>query len=307
MPTDPQAEAKLISRLGISLPSPVQKLDPGWPGCESLQLWIKRDDLIHPVISGNKWRKLKYALLDGLCAQVGEIVSFGGGHSNHLHALGYCCWKLGIQLTALIRGDYRHQPTPMLQDLKAWGAQVRYLDKQHYRRRTEPDFLQQLQHVHPHALIIPEGGSQPQALPGVGELLNELEQDVTHILLPVGSGGTLAGLIRARCRAQLIGIAVLRGRGYLEQEVMDLVSDPGACDWQICHDFHFGGYAKAPAPLRDFCRHFSLQTGLPVEPVYSGKLFFALKSLCQSGFFPAGSKVLALHTGGLQGNRIGSE
>ena len=268
-----------------------------------MSVWIKRDDLIHPVISGNKWRKLKYALLQAVQQNTGEIISFGGGHSNHLHALGYCCMKLGIPLIALIRGDYRLAPTPMLQDLDDWGTQLVYLDKQTYRQRADADFISQWQQAHPHALIIPEGGSQRQALQGVAELLDEQEQHFTHILLPVGSGGTLAGLIQARPAARVLGIAVLKGQGYLEGLVQNLLPASGDTNWQICHDFHLGGYAKCPSELVNFCRQFSAQTDIPLDPVYSGKLFFALKSLVQQDYFPPSSRVLAIHTGGLQGAR----
>lgn len=295
-----QYDNELEQRLGISLPSPIQKLSLNWPGSDQVAIYIKRDDLIHPVISGNKWRKLKYALAGALKSGVNEIISFGGGHSNHLHALGYACMKLEIQLIALVRGDYSQHPTETIKDLHRWGSQVHYLDKLSYRKRGDADFIRKWQVAYPTALIIPEGGSQIKALAGVGEICAELSEDFDTIVTPVGSGGTLAGLISATPESSLLGIAVLKGEGYLEQLVTELLPE-GACHrWQILHQFNCGGYARAPAELIGFCRDFHHQTGIAIEPVYSGKLFFAVKQLIAKSYFKPGSRILALHTGGLR-------
>ncbi|ALS99607.1 1-aminocyclopropane-1-carboxylate deaminase/D-cysteine desulfhydrase [Lacimicrobium alkaliphilum] len=300
MPEPQQHQLEIEQILDISLPSAVQQLNPDWPGSEQVELYIKRDDLIHPVISGNKWRKLKYALTETMDNGVAEIISFGGGHSNHLHALGYACMKLNIQLIALVRGDYSQHPTETLKDLQRWGSQVHYLDKLSYRKRSDADFIGKWQAAHPNALIIPEGGSQTLALAGVGEICAELTQHFDTIVTPVGSGGTLAGLVTARPESSLLGIAVLKGEGYLEQLVTELLPE-GACNpWKILHQFHCGGYARVTTELTEFCRDFHLQSGIAIEPVYSGKLFFALKQLLAEGYFKPGSRILALHTGGLR-------
>ncbi|WP_343840835.1 1-aminocyclopropane-1-carboxylate deaminase/D-cysteine desulfhydrase [Bowmanella denitrificans] len=307
MPDSTKIAAEIASQLSVHSPSPVQPLVTHWQGAEQVRLYIKRDDLIHPVISGNKWRKLKYALVEARQKGVTEIISFGGGYSNHLHALGYCCNKLGIQFMALVRGNYRATPTPMLKDLADWQAQIVYLDKATYQLRSQTDFIAKWQAAHPHALIIPEGGSQTQALAGVAELLNEQTQHFSHIVLPVGSGGTLAGLIAAASTnaadTRLIGIAVLKGQDYLEQQVSALLPQHSFDNWLIDHDFHFGGYAKRNQGLLAFCSTFYQQTQVPIEPVYSGKAAWALKQRLADGYFPPGSQILLLHTGGLQGAR----
>ncbi|MDN4501726.1 pyridoxal-phosphate dependent enzyme [Alteromonadaceae bacterium BrNp21-10] len=290
----------LARKLAIQSPSPEQRCDVNWANPNNSQLWVKRDDLLHPIISGNKWRKLKYALAMALSQSTTHIISFGGGYSNHLHALGYCCYQLGIQFTAIVRGNYQQNLTPMLQDLVQWQSDIQYVDKATYQRRNDADYLSSLEQRYPQAQIIAEGGSQHSALQGVAEIISELQQEYDYILLPVASGGTLAGLIQSTNSSQLIGIAVLKGKGYLESLVQQLLNGDQQCQWQILHDFHHGGYAKSSTELSDFCRNFS---HFPIESVYSGKLLFAAKQLLAQGYFAANSKVLLIHTGGLQTNR----
>jgi len=300
----------LADTLTIQTPSPEQVIKPHWANLQDIQISIKRDDLLHPIISGNKWRKLKYALQEACDNKVTHIVSFGGGYSNHLHALGYCCQQLGIRLSAIIRGDYSQNLSPMLRDLLSWGTDIQYVDRVTYQQRDQPQYLQTLATKYPHALLIPEGGSQQQALKGVAEIIQELTHRYDYILAPVASGGTLAGLIQGATQdvkhlsCQVLGIGVLRGEGYLEQLVRNLlIEDSDKKNWQINHDYHFGGYAKSNHELNQFCHDFYQQTEIKIEPVYSGKLFFALGDLIVKGYFPNGSRILALHTGGLQGAR----
>jgi len=299
-----------MTQLEIAAPSVETMIQADWATKHGITLRVKRDDLLHPVISGNKWRKLKHGLLPAIEANTKHIISFGGGFSNHIHALGYCCQHLKIQFTAIIRGDYSQNPNPMLQDLMNWHANIRYVDRKTYQQRAEPDYLKMLQQQYPNALLIPEGGSQREALQGVADIVDELCHPYDFILAPVASGGTLAGLIKgiskyaALIDCKILGIAVLKGEGYLEQLVTDLLAEEEHLkNWQINHDYHFGGYAKSNDELTQFCRDFFHQTEIKIEPVYSGKLFFALRDLIAKGYFPHGSRILALHTGGLQGAR----
>ncbi|MGS2719119.1 1-aminocyclopropane-1-carboxylate deaminase/D-cysteine desulfhydrase [Paraglaciecola aestuariivivens] len=300
-------ELQLAQLLGINQPSPIHPLCPNWQGIENINLLVKRDDLLHPIISGNKWRKLKFALLQAVQQQTQHIISFGGGFSNHLHALGYCCHKLNIQFTAIVRGDYSSNLSPMLQDLVKWKTNIQYVDRQTYQERNSPAYLSQLIKHSPKACIIPEGGSQQAALKGVGEILQEITQPIDYLILPVGSGGTLAGLVANTNNPmyQLIGIGVLKGQDYLESLVQALLPNPHTttAQWHIEHDYHFGGYGKSPEPLKQFCSDFTQNTQVPIEPVYSGKMFFAIQALIANQNFAPGSTVLALHTGGLQGAR----
>lgn len=293
---------ELASLLQIKLPSKEQAIQ-----LQNKQIFVKRDDDIHPIISGNKWRKIKFQLINALENNTQHIISFGGGFSNHLHALGYCCQKLNIKFTAIVRGDYSQNLSPMLQDLITWQANIRYVNKLTYQARTS-SYLHTLQSEFPQALIVPEGGSSQFALQGVGEIISELTQEYDYVIAPVASGGTLAGLIQEVSKQSLstkvIGMGVLKGPGYLEDLVNDLLPNESTrSNWHINHDFHFGGYAKKNAELIQYCEQFYQQHSIEVEPIYSGKLFYGIETLVQKKYFAKNSRILALHTGGLQGKR----
>ncbi|MDC8832573.1 1-aminocyclopropane-1-carboxylate deaminase/D-cysteine desulfhydrase [Alteromonas gilva] len=308
----------LPARLGLNLPSPLTAFTPDWPGANKVSMWIKRDDLIHPIISGNKWRKLSdvlHTFLHERPASKRHIISFGGGYSNHLHALGWCCRQLDIAFTAIVRGNYQANPTPMLTDLATWQATIRYVTKAEYHRRHDPDYLATLQQDAPGALIIPEGGSQLSALSGVRQLLAEISpHPFNTIITPVASGATMAGIVSGLAPHQsALGIAVLNGVGYLEDLVAQFLPDFStrhqqnsmlpATQWQILHQFHHGGYARRSPALTSFCDELLKEHELAVEPVYSGKVFYAVKHLLEDGFFTPGDNIVILHTGGLQGSR----
>lgn len=301
-------------------PSPLELFTPNWPGASDVTIYIKRDDKIHPVISGNKWRKLKHFIrefvdLSGLSRAEGSLptedsirlISFGGGFSNHLHALGYVCYRLAIPLTVIIRGNYSSSPTPMINDLIAWNANIEYVDKATYKLRDTSEYFDTLKRRHPNATIVPEGGSQLQALAGVSdlvtEIVNEIGTNYHTIITPVASGATMAGIVSAVEKHQhVVGIGVLKGQDYLESLVAKFLSKNNY-NWHIEHEYHCGGYAKAPAYLTEFCHQFKSETGIAIEPVYSGKVFFALKKMLGQGAFVKGSTLVVVHTGGLQGSR----
>lgn len=264
-------------------------------------MMVKRDDAIHPVVSGNKWRKLKHTI-ENLPPTVTSIVSFGGGFSNHLHALGFICHTLNIPFHAIIRGNYEGNESPMLNDLLHWKANLHYVKKDTYQKRDEKGYLAQLNVQFPNGLIVPEGGSQSDALFGVSELVDEIEPPFDTIIAPVASGATLAGIIKGLTPTQrALGIGVLKGEGYLESLVSQFLDHEE--NWRITHDFHFGGYAKKPQYLKTFCEQFNTCMPFAIEPVYSGKVFYALQQLLREGAFKKGERIVILHTGGLQGAR----
>jgi 1-aminocyclopropane-1-carboxylate deaminase len=284
--------------------SPLQAVKlPHWPA-SSPNVWVKRDDLIHPVISGNKWRKLK--CVDIKAHQ--HVVSIGGGFSNHLHALGYLCRSNKVRFSAIVRGHYESRLTPMLTDLQTWNSELLFIDKKQYAQRDTEHFFAWVTETFPNALFIPEGGSTNEAVGGIveihQELKKQLDKSATFIFAPVASGATLAGLIQGResPHQNIIGVGVLKGKGYLEEQVERFIGK-GLKNWSVMHDFVHGGYGKHSIELLNFIEQFVAYTSIPIEPVYSGKLFFCLDHLIMNKRLPADANIVAIHTGGLQGAR----
>ena len=309
--------------LQINAPSPLQELT-----LESgKQLWCKRDDQLHDIISGNKWRKLKPLVEQLVLHPQQHIASFGGAYSNHLHALSYLCNQLNIRFTALVRAHPHSALTPTLQDLTNWGASIHFLSRHDYKRRDDKTFLTSLQADLSIDTLVPEGGSSPDSLNGVADIFRELQtqdrRDFDLIVLPVASGGTMAGLIKYIQAKQLdtkvLGIAVLKGQGYLEQLVTDLLladtpkppaNSPPARHtthrhWEIVHDerYHCGGYAKVNAQLLSFKHSFYQQHNIKLDNIYNTKSFYALSHLISEKKLDEYQRILILHTGGLQGDR----
>ncbi|WP_100643036.1 1-aminocyclopropane-1-carboxylate deaminase/D-cysteine desulfhydrase [Alteromonas facilis] len=295
----------VFRQLEINTPSPIQRITPDWANAREYALYVKRDDLLHPIISGNKWRKLQPIVQQLQHATSPTLASFGGGHSNHIHALAYVCHRLNWPFHAIIRGNYENNFTPMLNDIVQWGAHIHFITKREYQHRHEPDYLARLKKHLDLDVIIPEGGSHAEHLVGMQTLADELTDPNDYLITPVASGGTLAGLACASSNIKhLIGIAVLKGKDYLEPLVAELIAQREVkTPYAINHDFHFGGYAKAPLDLRQFCQAQSAHLNIPFEPVYSGKALYAMKSFVEGKAFPLGSRITLLHTGGLQGAR----
>jgi 1-aminocyclopropane-1-carboxylate deaminase len=294
----------------LTLPTPCQKLPD--ENLFGMPLWIKRDDLIHPVVSGNKYRKLKYPLL-AVAEQAKQsgltptLVTMGGIWSNHVHASAYAAAELGYRSHALIRGHVG-MDSAMLQDCRARGMTIQFVDRASYRQlREKNDCWQTLVKPDSAQVWLPEGGSAPSALHGVAELIAELPFVPDVMMVACGSGATLAGLLAGlQGRGHVIGIAVLENADYLRVEVSRLLRQAGYPDYQnfqLLTEFHHGGYAKVSSALQQFCGDFIHHYQVPIEPVYTGKMFFALKSLIEAGNIRCNETVICLHTGGLQGAR----
>lgn len=302
----------------LAAPSPMQQLHHPILTEHKVTLWLKRDDLLHPNISGNKWRKLKYISQQALAGSARGLLSFGGAYSNHLHALAALGQQLSLPTVGIVRGENSSQFNPTLTDVRQWGMALKFVDRQLYRRRQDADWLAELAERYPGYNIIPEGGSCPLALPGVAELWQELDSPlssstfslpstlgINHLILPVASGGTLAGLISARpTQWRISAYAVLKGASWLKEEVCRLYPD-AAHDygWQLRLDHHGGGYAKSSAADLEAIRMLAQQLAIPLEPIYSGKALLGLFRDISAGEYPAHSRLLFLHTGGLQGDR----
>jgi 1-aminocyclopropane-1-carboxylate deaminase len=301
----------------MSSPSPLKKIDHPLFDHHQLNVMIKRDDLIHPIISGNKWRKLKYNIEQVKVQDKKGIISFGGAYSNHIHALAFACYQQKLPCIGIIRGEHHYANNFTLRWAQHWRMQLTYVDRQTYRRRADSDYLALLQQQYPEYLIVPEGGSNSFAIPGVSEVIDELNQQTAFdsLLTPVGSGGTLAGLIAGdNNQHQLLGIAVLKQsktsevdpldkKDYLTNTVSALLPEAAQQfnNWQVLPDFHRGGYAKFSQEDSQRILAFNHDTGINFEPVYSGKMLLALVDLIKQGYFAPHHRIVLLHTGGLQG------
>lgn len=281
-----------------------------------IELWVKRDDLLHPQVSGNKFRKLKYPISEvRKTSPIPTVISMGGPWSNHLHALAHAGQLFGFPTIGLVRGLH-DTSTPLsatLTDCEAWGMKLQFLSRIDYRElRTSP--LAWKNWIAPDRsdyMWLPEGGSSVAAIHGVAELIeeivNELGEFPSQLITACGTGATLEGLVAGmQNHGHVTGIAAVQNASYLKTEIdklLALAAYPPYQNFEIFHEFTHGGFAKTSRSLMDFCEEFSVETQIPVEPVYTGKMFYALHQLCRSGKFAPNEKVVAIHTGGLQGNR----
>lgn len=269
-----------------------------------VQLWIKRDDLLHPIIAGNKWRKLKYLLNDALINGADTLVSMGGAYSNHLHALAFAGKCLGLKTIGYVRGEPPDIFNPTLRDLQRWGMDLRFVSRGEYKELRAYKH-NDLPGLSANQYWVPEGGANSLALKGLAEIAGEITMEYDHLLVACGTGTTLAGLISAApvtCR--ITGIAALKGADFLQEDVKRLLrQNQTYTNWQIVHDYHFGGFAKSTPELQQFVRQFDAIHNVSLEPVYTGKLLFAVFDLLQKGYFKPCQRVVVLHTGGLQGAR----
>ena len=290
----------------MSLPSPLSRISHPLFKQHCLEVIIKRDDLIHPIISGNKWRKLAGNLAQA--KQLGKtgILSFGGAYSNHIHALAYACYTNNFKALGVIRGEPHYRTNSTLSQVERWQMQLSFVDRATYRLRHEREYLAKLASEYPDYFIVPEGGSNEFALSGMAEVINELNKQVEFdtLITATGSGGTLAGLIAAdNNQHQLIGIAVLKKAEYLKKVIADFLPENAkdSNNWQLETQYHRGGYGKFSSEDWQRISEFSQQTGIPFEPVYSGKMLLAFLDKIAEGQFTPGQRIVLLHTGGLQG------
>lgn len=294
-------DASRPAALRPRLPSPLREARDVRFARRGVRLLLKRDDLIHPELVGNKWRKLAPNLA---AAEGRTVVTFGGAYSNHLRATAAAGRLLGLDTVGVVRGqELAHRPlNPSLAQCASDGMRLRFVDRATYRRKAEPAVLADLLRAAgaEHAYVVPEGGSNPAAVRGARALGEELRGAADVTAVACGTGGTLAGLAAGLAPAQrALGVAVLGG-GFLTADVRELqraaFGGPQG-RWRVEDRFHHGGYARVPAALDAFARDFEDRHGLPVERLYVAKLLWGLVALLDEGAFPAGSTVAAVVTG----------
>lgn len=307
----PNTETLLAQALAI----PLQQATTRLLAERGLELWVRRDDLLDARLSGNKFYKLLLNLHAARAQGYTQILSFGGAYSNHLHALAAAAQHYGFKAIGVIRGERPLQLSPMLEDAQAWGMELVFVSREDYRRKTQAQLLADLQRCYGRSYVIPEGGANLLGAEGMSLVGRALELqsngDYDSLCIAVGTGTSLAGLAAGVSgQKPVLGFSVLKGAGDLGANIarcyQHLVADKpqGAHNWRLISGFHGGGYAKKlPAFLQHFWQSFETETAIPLDPVYTLKLFWGISCLAQQAYWPHGTKLIAIHTGGLQGRR----
>ena len=272
----------------------------------NIQVFIKREDLLHTQISGNKFRKLKYNLMQAQKLGHTTLLTFGGAYSNHIAAVAAVGFEFGFSTIGIIRGEEladKINNNPTLSLAQKQGMQFRFISRTDYRHKTSPEFIKQLESEFGEFYLIPEGGTNHLAVQGCREILTEQDkQQFDYICCAVGTGGTIAGIIESSSNQQkVLGFPALKG-DFLQTDIPQWTQKT---NWQLMPDYHCGGYAKTTPALLQFIANFKQKTNIEIEPIYTGKMLFGIFDLIEEGFFPANSQILAIHTGGLQGNLSG--
>jgi 1-aminocyclopropane-1-carboxylate deaminase len=279
--------------------SPVQKIDNAIFTDQKVELYLKRDDLIHPLISGNKWRKLKYLLKEAKLQHKTHLVTFGGAFSNHLLATAAAGATFGFKTTGFVRGEKVNNDTLFM--CKLLGMQLIFTDRQLYQHKPElflSHFFNDAE-----AFFVDEGGASAEAALGCSELVDELPEKYDHLFCACGTGTTAAGvingLIKNNLATQFHAIPVFKNAGWMQQEIEKYLLKEALFNLHTAYGF--GGYAKTTPELLSFIQGFIASTGILIDPVYTGKMLFAIYDLVQKKYFLPGSKILAVHTGGTFG------
>ena len=279
-----------------------QRIDFDFPN--AISVYIKREDLIHPFISGNKFRKLKYNLLQAKLEKQDTILSFGGAFSNHIAAVAYAGKEHGFSTIGIIRGEElrdKIMENPTLLFAQQCGMEFEFVSREAYRLKTEPEFITNLEQKYGSFYLIPEGGTNELAIKGCEEILDQGDSDFDFICSSIGTGGTISGIIKSVLSHQkVLGFPSLKG-DFLKNEIRNFVPSSFENNWTLITDYHFGGYGKVSIELIDFINKFYAKTQIPLDPIYTGKMVFGVMDLIQKGYFADNSKILLLHTGGIQG------
>lgn len=264
---------------------------------KQIEVAVLRLDKISPVISGNKWFKLRYYLEEAKSLDKKGIITFGGAWSNHIIAAAAVCKMNGLKAIGVIRGEEPKEWSSALLKAKENGMQLVFISRLAYQNKEIPSLYNTDEYF-----IINEGGYGKTGAKGASTILNYCNNSYTHYCCAVGSGTMMAGIINAIPAGQLVtGISIMKNNTGLEKMIQSLVTQTGKT-WQLMHDYHIGGYAKHHSALLGFMNKFYKQTGIPSDFVYTGKLFYAISDLIGKDYFPPGSKLLLIHSGGLQGN-----
>lgn len=296
-------------------PSPLHEINDPTFAKKQVQVWMKRDDLIHPFISGNKWRKLKYNIQHAKKRDFDTLLTFGGAYSNHIYATASAAKENGFKSIGIIRGEEHLPLNPTLAFAVQQGMNLVYIDREAYRLKELEPIKTKLEENYGKLFLIPEGGTNTLAIQGCMEIISEIDHPYDFLVCSVGTGGTISGIIAGlKGQRQVLGFSALKGN-FLKEEIKLLLKTSNIANyqnWNIMTDYHFNGYAKISPALLEFIKDFNKKHGILLDPIYTGKMMYGLFDLIEKGYFPKGSKIIALHSGGLQGwagikDRFGSK
>ncbi|MHC0066890.1 1-aminocyclopropane-1-carboxylate deaminase/D-cysteine desulfhydrase [Nostoc sp. UIC 10890] len=301
----------------ILFPPPLQQINSEIARHAGVDLYVLRLDLMHSWVNGNKWFKLKYNLLEAKEKNVTTLLTFGGAYSNHIYATAAAGSLFGFRTIGVIRGEETLPLNPTLSFAVQQGMQLVYLNREMYRQRNTPALEEYLRQRFGEVLIIPEGGSNLNGVRGCTEIIIGDAIAFNHICVACGTATTLAGIALSLDQTQrAIAFPVLKNGSFLAQDIESLLTNYLASDlptpytspasWELVCDYHFGGYAKVNDELLLFSKQFTQQHGVPLDYVYTAKMFYGVMDLLKQGFFCKGDSLLLVHTGGLQGN-VGME
>ncbi len=274
---------------------------------KNINVYIKREDLLHPIISGNKWRKLKYNLVEAKDKGYKTILTFGGAYSNHIHATAGAGKIFGFNTIGIIRGE-KHLPlNPTLKDATEFGMRIHYVSRSEYRKKTVDKFIEMLHQKFGDFYHVPEGGSNTLAVKGGTEIVQDINIDFDYIVSACGTGGTLAGVICGLDgNKKAIGISALKGADFLNENVSKFIKDYSGknyYNWKIKQDYHFGGFAKTKPEQIAYMKEFEKLNNIQLDPIYTSKMIYGIYDMINNGEIKEATTVIALHTGGLQGRR----
>jgi len=266
-----------------------------------VRVMMKREDLNHPFISGNKWWKLKFNLEAAVKLGRTTLLTFGGAYSNHIYATAAAAHELGLKSIGIIRGEETIPLNNTLSFAKSKGMQLHYVSRELYREKTKQAFIDEMHANYGDFYLIPEGGTNELAVKGVSEFAKTLGDDFDYLCCAVGTGGTMAGLVQGlNGRKKILGFPVLKGGEFLRDEIEKLLPEK-SINWELFFEYHFGGYAKSTNELASFIKSFQASNNILLDSVYMGKLVLGVYDVMRKGYFSPGSRVLILHSGGLQG------
>ncbi len=287
--------------------SPLQLLNDPLFKRMGVEVYVLRLDQYHPQLSGNKYFKLKYNIAEAKDQDCKQLISFGGAYSNHIHAMALAGQQQNISTLGFIRGEETLPLNDTLLDAVNAGMRLHYVSREEYRKRNNPEYIKQLQLRYPNAYIIPEGGSNLLGVKGCMEIVDHIHHHINDqfesIILPCGTAATLAGVAASTSNKTIFGVSVLKNAGYVAAEVNRYLIELGLPDngnWTVLQDYHCGGYGKVSVELAKFVDRFQQKNDIPIEPIYSGKMFYALYNMLDEGLL-TDTRIVAIHTGGLQG------